>query len=164
MTVIGEEAREVYLTFTLTQEEKAKIKLVLKKFAEYCQPRKSVPFERYCCNLRMQRPDESYEHYKTALRKLAEGCQFDTINPNETLGDLLIFGIVDIKVKERLLRESNLRLAKTDEICLAAESTFAQMKIVKDTSETNVNAMKKLGIIVENVFKANNVKIVVTNM
>ena len=34
---------------------------VLRKFAEYCQPRKNVPFERYKFNKRTQESGESYE-------------------------------------------------------------------------------------------------------
>ena len=47
--------------------------------------------------------------------------------------DRLVFGIHDTKVKERLLQESGLTLAKADKICRAPESMITQMKIVKDT-------------------------------
>ena len=49
LTVIGEEARDVYSTFTgwADEADANKIAPVLQKFAEYCQPRKNVPFERY---------------------------------------------------------------------------------------------------------------------
>ena len=142
LTVIGEEAREVYSTFSgwENDEDQNKIEPVLNKFAAYCQPRKNVPFERYHFNQRVQEAGESYEHYRTALRKLAESCDFDTITPEEILRDRLVFGIRDTKVKERLLRESGLTLAKTDEICRAAESMITQMKIVKD-AETDVSKM-----------------------
>ena len=45
LTVIGEEARDVFSTFTGWEDEgdKAKIKAVLAKFAQYCQPRKNIP-------------------------------------------------------------------------------------------------------------------------
>jgi len=48
-TVIGEEASQVYSTFSgwENDEDKNKIEAVLNKFAAYCQPRKNVPFERY---------------------------------------------------------------------------------------------------------------------
>ena len=50
-TVIGEEAREVFSTFSWTTAgDSGKIKPVLTKFEEYCQPRKNVPFERYRFN------------------------------------------------------------------------------------------------------------------
>ena len=82
-----------------------KIEPVLQKFADYCQPRKSVPFERYCFNRHVQESGESYEQYRTALRKLSEGCEFESITPGEILRDRLVFGIRDNKVRERLLRE-----------------------------------------------------------
>ena len=131
LTIIGEEARDVFSTFTdwADEDSSTKIAPVLQKFAEYCQPRKNVPFERYRFNKRVQEAGESYDQYKTALRKLAEGCDFDSITPDEILRDRIVFGIRDNKVRERLLRESQLTLKKTDEICRASESTAAQMKL-----------------------------------
>ena len=132
LTVIGEEARDVYSTFTGWADEADANKLapVLQKFAEYCQSRKNVPFERYRFNRRTQEAGESYDQYKTALRKLAASCDFDTITPDEMLRDHLVFGIRDSKVRERLLRESNLSLTKTDEICRASESMQSLMKML----------------------------------
>ena len=74
-TVIGEEAREVYSTFAwATPGDNKKIALVLKNFKEYCQPLRNVPFERYIFNRRAQEAGESYDQYRTALRKLSENC------------------------------------------------------------------------------------------
>ncbi|KAI0227456.1 hypothetical protein LSAT2_022086 [Lamellibrachia satsuma] len=147
LTVIGEDGREVHSTFRdwAQDGDDRRILPVLKKFAEYCQPRKNVPFERYKFNKRMQESGEPYEQYKTALRKLSEACEFDTITPNEILRDRLIFGIHDTKVRERLLRENNLTLAKTDEICRAAESMTEQMRIVgqSSSSATSVHALRQ---------------------
>ena len=66
---------------------------------------------------------------------------FDTINPDKILRDRLIFGIRDSKVRERLLRESKLNLARTDEIYRSAESMRAQMKIVGDVAKTEANTV-----------------------
>lgn len=126
LTIIGEDARDVYSTFDETDNDK--IAPVLQKFEEYCQPRKNVPFERYRFNKRAQEAGETYDQYKTALRKLAEGCEFASITPEEILRDRLVFGICEAKVRERLLREAKLTLLKTDEICHASESTAAQMR------------------------------------
>ena len=135
----------MYSTFTdwANEGDENKIAPVLQKFAEYCQPRKNVPFEHYRFNRRTQEAGESYDQYKTALRKLAEGCDLDTITPDEMLRDRLIFGIRDSKVRERLLRESKLSLAKTDEICRAAESMQTQMKIVGDLTEPETNKLEQ---------------------
>ena len=144
LTVIGEEAREVFSTFVWTTDgDSAKITPVLDKFATYCQPCKNIPFERYRFNRRMQEPGESYDQYSTALRKLAEGCDFAHITSEEILRDRLVFGISDNKVRERLLRESMLTLAKTNEICHAAESMSVQMKMVEEGTESKVSAVSQ---------------------
>ena len=144
LTVIGEEAREVYSTFTEWENEgdSKKIAPVLQQFERYCEPRKNVPFERYRFNRRSQEPGESYDQYRTALRKLAEGCGFASITPDEMLRDRLVFGIRDSKTRERLLREPALTLKWTDEICHAAESMVSQLKLVEDDPSSGVNVLK----------------------
>ena len=93
LTVIGEEAREVFATFAWDSEEDAsKIDKALTKFEEYCQPRRNIPFERYLFNRRMQERGESYDDYRTALLKLAEDCSFQTITPDDIMHDKLIIG------------------------------------------------------------------------
>ena len=157
LTVVGEDAREVFATFMWENEgDNNKIESVLQKFANYCQPRKSVPFERYCFNCRVQEPGESYEQYRTSLRKLSEGCEFASITPEEILRDRLVFGIRDDKVRERLLREPSLTLTKADEICRAAESLNIQMKTITDESSTLIHAVKFQGYQTEKKFSQGN--------
>ena len=43
-----------------------------------------------------------------------------------------MFGIRDSKVRERLLREKNFSLKKSDEICRSHETMVQQMKVVGD--------------------------------
>ena len=72
-----------------------------------------MPFERYKFYSRMQESGESYDHYRTALRQLAERCKFESITPIQILCDKLVFEIRDSKVRERDLHEKNLSLEKT---------------------------------------------------
>ena len=102
-----------------------------------------MPFERYKFNRRKQEPGETYDQYRTALRKIAECCDFNTITPEEILRDHLLFGIRDNKVRERLLRETKLTLKKTDEICRASESMLAQMKVVDDNAGALINVINQ---------------------
>ena len=97
LTVIREEACDVFSTFTDWAEEGdvTRIEPVLMKFQQY--PCKNVPFERYHFNRRTQEPEEAYDQYRTALRKLAEGCEFQTITPGKIHWNRLIFGIKDEK-------------------------------------------------------------------
>ena len=96
----------------------------------------------------MQESGESYDHYRTALRQLAERCEFESITPNQILRDKLVFGIRYSKVRERLLREKNLSLKKTDEICRSHETMIQPMRVVGDAvlsvaDAGNVNAVSK---------------------
>lgn len=111
-----------------------------RRSCQSCQPRLNIPFERYRFNRRVQEPGESYDHYRTALLKLAEGCNFQSIM-DEILRDRLIFGINDSHACEKLLRKAKLTLAETDDICRSHESTASQMKLM-DASSTNVNAVE----------------------
>ena len=81
---------------------------------------------------RMQESGESYDHYQTALRQLVERFEFESITPNQILRDKLVFGIHNSKVCVRLLREKNLSLEKTDEICRSHETMVQQMRVVGD--------------------------------
>ena len=141
LTVVGEEAREVFSTFSNWEHDgdEGKIGPVLEKFEKYCQPRKHVPFERYRFNRGTQEAGETYYQYRTALRKLSEGCEFETITPDEILRDRLVIGIRDVHVRGRMLRESGLTLKRTDEICHAAESMTVQLKQVEDSSDSGVS-------------------------
>ncbi|PFX31634.1 Retrovirus-related Pol polyprotein from transposon 17.6 [Stylophora pistillata] len=82
----------------------------------------------------MQEAGETYDHYRTVVRQLADRCEFESITADQILRDKLVFGIQDSRVRERLLREKDLSLEKTDEICRAYETTMEQMKVVGGTS------------------------------
>ena len=125
---------------TPLEGDSKKMELVLEKFQRYCEPRKNIPFERYRFNRRCQEPGKSYDQYRTALRQLVENCDFTGITPDELLHDQLVFDIRDAKTRERLLQEPALTLARTDEVCRAAESTLSQLKLVED-STTNVSVV-----------------------
>ena len=72
-----------------------------------------------------------YDQYRTSLQKIAKSCDFASITPDKILRGHLIFRIRDPKMTECLLQESDLTLKKTDEICHAAESMAALLKVVK---------------------------------
>ena len=60
---------------------------------------------------------------------LVERCEFKSITTNQILRDKLVFGIRNSKVRERLLREKNLSLEETDEICHSHETMVQQMRV-----------------------------------
>ena len=52
---------------------------MLAKFEMHFLPRVNVTYERHCFCIRDQEPDESVDRYVTALRKLAQTCEFGEI-------------------------------------------------------------------------------------
>ena len=144
LTVIGPEAHAVYRTFTWDEEgDDQKLDKVLKAFDDFFEPRKNIAFERYRFNMRGQEVGESFEQYVTALRQLAQRCAFNTITEDEILRDRILFGIKNQQVRERLLREANLSLTRTMDICRAAESTASQIKDINKMSDGTVHVIKK---------------------
>ena len=143
LTTIGPEARKVFKTWNLSATERKDIKGVIEHFDNYSNPRKNIPFERYLFNSPQQEPGESFDRYVTALRQIADKCAFDATTPNDLLRDRITFGIADNKVRERLLREPKLNLAKTLDICQASEMSQAQIKAVREFNPPNVHLLKE---------------------
>ena len=85
----------------------------------------------------MQEAGESYDHYRTALRQLADRCEFETITADQILRDKLVFGIQYSKARQRLLRKKNLSLQKTDEICRAHQCVGASIIPRNSLKETS---------------------------
>ena len=69
LTIIGEDAQDVFSTFTRGNNSDArKINPVLKQFKEYCKPKKNVPFERFRFNKRTHEVGKSYEKRMSAYQ------------------------------------------------------------------------------------------------
>ena len=115
---------------------------VLAKFDEYCEPRTQVIYERYRFNNRKQEQGESISAYVTEMRVIAKNCALEEITPNEILGDRLVLGVRDEKVRERLLRINDLTLSKAIDICKAAEQTSQQLKLIATGTDESVGAVR----------------------
>lgn len=60
---------------------------------------------------RLQQPGESFDNSGTNLKIKAQSCNFGTLK-DSTIRDQIVFGIGDKKIRERLLREPELKLEK----------------------------------------------------
>jgi hypothetical protein len=104
-----------------------KLSVVVKKFKEYCTPRKNVVFERFQFWKITQTPGESIDSFVTSLRLRAKSCEFGD-QEESLIRDRIVIGCSDTRLQERLLRETELSLQKTLNICRAAEATKEQVK------------------------------------
>ena len=104
-----------------------KIEMVLLKFEEHCEPKKSVSCQRYKFFSRAQESGKSIDQYVTILRKLCETCEFGTLKKS-LVKDRIVLGVNNTKTRERLLRVPDLTLEKALDVVRSAEAKDKQMK------------------------------------
>ncbi|XP_063630684.1 uncharacterized protein LOC134801996 [Cydia splendana] len=130
--VIGEQCREVHAQFEGTF---ASLKDLLDKFESFFSPKKNITIERHRFFTRCQKQSESIEQYAFELKKLASACEFKELI-DDLIRDRLICGIQENALRERLLREPDLTLKKSLEICNIAQISKVQAgSIKKESSE-----------------------------
>lgn len=129
----GTEAMDVYDQFEFaTTADKTNPEKVIAKFEEYCKPRETEvlqAFRFWNCPYR-----EPFDTFVTELRARADDCNFKT-EKDRMVRDKIVFS-VNSHLQERLLRESNLTLEKTIEICRAFEASDKNMKEITQASVT----------------------------
>ncbi|CAC5359831.1 unnamed protein product [Mytilus coruscus] len=138
--VIGLEGREIYNTFNFGENEADKLEVLLKKFEDYCIPKKNVTVIRHRFNTRVQNPSESIDQYLTDRKLIAKNCEFEHLKDG-LIRDRIVCGTNSSRVKERLLREDGLTLDKAVGICRADEESRKQMKTLNE--EEQVHALRR---------------------
>ena len=104
LTCIGKKGIDIYDTFTFnTEEDKLKLDVVLQKFDTYCEPRKNTTMMRYKFLTHKQSMGQSFGDFVIELKKLSEDCEFGDLK-NSLVKDVIICGINDNNLRERLLR------------------------------------------------------------
>ena len=143
LSIIGDEAVDLYETFEWDQDaDKWKLDEVVKKFKGYCQPRANVLFETYRFSVRKQEENENIDSYVTALRQLAEPCEFT--DKDRRIRDQVVLGLRDNRVRERILREANPDLTKLLEMVRATEIAEEQARKMNGGREENqINKIQK---------------------
>ena len=119
----GREAQDIFthLVFVNTVDDKdTNWEHVLKKFKTYCEPRKNEVFERYKFWQRDQRQaqGENIDQWVNDLRILLSTCEYGQ-QKESSLRDRIVFVVADIRLKERLLRESDWTLEKALDVAVS---------------------------------------------
>ena len=113
--------RQIYETFDFaTVEDKLKLDPVLNKFDSYCNPRSNKTIARHRFFTYRQSEGQSFNNFVTELKKLSAECSFDTLK-DELVMDMIIVGINDGGLKERMLKEPDMTLVKAVQLGQSAE-------------------------------------------
>lgn len=137
--IAGEEAIKVCNTFVFADGEKDKIAMLKRKFKDYCEPRKNVPYIRHMFFTRAHKQSETIDAYVTDLKNKAKDCEFGHLH-DSLVRDRIVCCITNNQVRGRLLREADLSLEKALNICHASEITTSQVKALSD--EVDVNRLR----------------------
>ena len=141
LNTIGSEAFRIYKSLEVpTGQNPELLRTVLNMFDEYATQYTSVICERYVFNTRNQKSDESLDAYIRSLKDLAGTCNFGGVR-EELIRDKIVCGLKDNTLRKRLLREKNLTLAKTIDLCRGEdlEATLRHMQgIAGDTADNPI--------------------------
>ena len=105
---IGQDALDVYNTFTFTEEEENKIKPLIKKFEDHCAWKKNLTYEWYRFNTCTQ-DSRPFDTFLVDLINKAKTCEFGTLQ-DSLIKDRIVKNYVESTIKElreRLLRDTN---------------------------------------------------------
>lgn len=147
LTVAGPQAIEVYNTFVYDEPgDKDKFDIVMGKFDAHCSPKKNETYERYIFRSRIQQSCESFDSFLTDLKLKAQTCNFATLR-DSMIRDQIVFGVVDRKVRERLLRETDLTLEGAIRICQACDLSQQHVKSFSETGAIAIGDSATVGAV-----------------
>ena len=92
--------------------------------------------ERYKFSSRAQKADESIDIYLTNLRELAKSCNFGTLE-EEMIWDQIVGKCPSRTLKQKLLQQDYLNLAKTIKIARSAETAVQEARLLSQGTKEN---------------------------
>ena len=120
-------------------EDKHELTKVIEQFEVTFIGETNQTYERYVFSSRDQREGESIEQYITALRTLAQSCNFCSCLKDSLLRDQLVLGIKEMSVRKKLLQERKLTLMKALDICRSSETTSKQLRNMTDFTDESAD-------------------------
>ncbi|XP_070396524.1 uncharacterized protein [Dermacentor albipictus] len=106
---MGRQARNVFNTFELSEEQSKDYEVVKKRFDAYFIATRNLVYESVCFHHRHQVSGESMDQYVMALHTLAEKCDYGVIKERINL-DRFVVGLRDTKLSEALQMDAALTL------------------------------------------------------
>ncbi|GFR78211.1 hypothetical protein ElyMa_003989300 [Elysia marginata] len=135
---IGQQGRDIFNTWELTDAEKT-IGNLFEKFKLYCTPKKRLTTLRLRFNSLQQAESETIDQFVTALKLLAEGCEFGDLQPS-LIRDRVICGTKECSIKERLLQEDDPTLEEALKIARSLEASKLDLSSME--TAVRVHAVK----------------------
>lgn len=147
LTIIGDKAKKKYNNFSLTDADKTTVDNVLQVIRKRLVSDRNLLYDRYTFHICNQQEDESFDDYYVRLRKQFEVCRYGEVatTPDDILRDKLAFGIKDLKLKKKFLRDYSseaLTLEKVTQMCRADE--ISELRVNNMSTHDNEKSVNKL--------------------
>ena len=117
-------------------ESRESVAVLKAKFRELCNPLTNVIIERHKFNTRFQEASEPVQNFITALKILADTCEFGTLK-DSLIRDRIVCGVSSDALRKKLLKERDLTLHKAVQLFQIHESAERYSKEVSDQQEVN---------------------------
>ncbi|XP_063387033.1 uncharacterized protein LOC134673008 [Cydia fagiglandana] len=134
---VGHEAQELYFN-VLKVEDKDKLEEVIEVFDDYFKPKQNEIINRFNLNKRNQEEGETFDAFYTAIRKVAENCNYGD-QKEKMLRDKIVIGVREQRIQQKLLEIKDLTLEKAIDICRSAELS---REFVKTLNNPEVHAVQ----------------------
>lgn len=131
---VGDEADDILRSFTLSSEDSKKYATVKGKFDSHFVKRRNVIFERAKFNMRRQQDGEPVDAFIMALYGLAKNCGYGDLH-NEMIRDLIVVGIRDVALSEKLQLKADLTLDEAVTQVRQSEAVKLQQPLLRNRSE-----------------------------
>ena len=127
----GDKGLEIYNTATWSSEEdQLKREPIFEKFEAYTKPQSNHILSRYQLRC-LKQEGMSLEEFLTKARTLVDDCGYDPAFKEETLRDMLVFGLKSDKVRKDAISKGNsLTFQQVYDLAKTEESTKAQMQAI----------------------------------
>ena len=136
---VGDKGRDIFNTWTLTEDQAKLLETYYVKFEEYVTPKANPIFARYKFQERMQGSGEPFEQFVTDLKLLVKDCGY--ADSDQMVRDRIVFATNSHKVREKLLSHgATLDLIKAIDIARSHELAQGQMKAMNSRAPANVDS------------------------
>ena len=112
----------------------------------YIVPEKNLTYSRFKFLTYRQEEGQSFKSFFTDLKKFVSDCELDHFK-ELLIRDMIIIGLHDKKLQERLLSEMNLTLDRAVEICQTIELTRSYAKAIQQgtlySNDYKVDAIRR---------------------
>jgi hypothetical protein len=100
LTLLGPAGQDIYRSFQLTEEERTNMTIVKQRFTNFFSPQVKEVFERFRFHSRLQKEDETFDEFVTALRDLVATCNFSPQEEEKAIRDRIVMGLRVASVRE----------------------------------------------------------------